>query len=180
MIDKLIELKNELAIVAKIGKYPDVCFLPLSRVEIVVIVPAGHHLIKKENTTIKDLSKEPIIIKEKGSATRKYINKLFIQKGLTLNILMETSNPEFIKQLVQQKEGISFLPREEVSLELREKKLAIIPIKGEEFFIHLYVAYPKNKPLSLPTQAFLDILKKIHGEVPFMRTSALLEKIRSG
>jgi len=179
MIDKLIELKNELAIVARIDEYPDVCFLSLSRVEIVVIVPPGHHLSKQENTTIEDLSKEPIIIKEKGSATRKYISELFTQKGLTPNILMETSNPEFIKQLVQQKEGISFLPREEVFLELREKTLVKTTIKGKELFIPLYIAYLKNQPLSLPTQAFLDMLKKVHKNMPFKHTSALLEKILS-
>ena len=37
---------------------------------------------------------------------------------------METSNTEFIKQLVQRGEGVSFVVREAVAAELKEKKLA--------------------------------------------------------
>jgi DNA-binding transcriptional LysR family regulator len=74
---------------------------------------------------------------------------------------METSNEEFIKQLVQRGDGVSFLVREIVAAELAEKKLAAAHIKGRRIFLEVSIAYLKNQHLSAPAQAFLDILFKI-------------------
>jgi len=71
---------------------------------------------------------------------------------------METSNAEFIKQLVRQGEGFSFLVKEAVATELQEKKLVTVPLEGEEFYLDVSIAYLKNEHLSRPAQAFLDIL----------------------
>ena len=48
--------------------------------------------------------------------------ELFEGEGCTPDILMETSNTEFIKQLVQRGEGVSFVVKEAVAAELKEKK----------------------------------------------------------
>jgi DNA-binding transcriptional LysR family regulator len=77
------------------------------------------------------------------------------------DILMETSNTEFIKQLVQRGEGVSFLVREAVALELRERKLTTVPLEGGKIFLDVSIAYLKNQHLSRPAQAFLAILEKL-------------------
>ncbi len=69
-------------------------------------------------------------MKETGSATRKIINDLFARKGVNPIILMETGNTEFIKQVVQRGEGVSFVVRSAVLAELNEKKLIERPIRG--------------------------------------------------
>jgi len=177
MLMNLMNFKNEMAIVAKMDGYPSVNFIPFSRVELVVITAPDHHLVKKKSITIEELSQEPIIIKEKGSATRKHIDDLFTKRGLPLNIFMETSNPDFIKQLVRQKEGISFLPKVEVFIELQENELTNPVVKGEDIFVDVSMAYLKDQPISKPTQAFIDMINHLPGGIPFERTSALIEKI---
>jgi DNA-binding transcriptional LysR family regulator len=107
------------------------------------------------------LAEEPIILKERGSGTRKLVNELFDDNGITPEILMETSNEEFIKQLVQRGDGVSFVVREAVAIELKEKKLATVPIKGRRVFLEVSIAYLKNQPLSPPAQAFLEMLLDI-------------------
>ena len=100
MIHSLLDFKNEVAIIARAEENPNVCFIPFSHEELVLILSPNHHLARKRVISFDDLSEEPIIMKEKGSGTRKLVNELFRQKGLIPNILMETSNTEFIKQLV--------------------------------------------------------------------------------
>ncbi len=167
MIHSQLDFKNEVAIIARAEENPNVCFIPFSHEELVLILSPDHPLARKRAISFDDLSEEPIIMKEKGSGTRKLVNELFRQKGLIPNILMETSNTEFIKQLVERGDGVSFVVREAVAVELQEKKLATLPIKGKQVYLDVSIAYLKNQHLSPPAQAFLDILLKIApGEQP--------------
>jgi DNA-binding transcriptional LysR family regulator len=161
MIYSLVDLRNELAVIAKVGDHPNVCFIPFSQEEIVLILAPDHPLATKTTVSVKELEEEPIIMKEAGSGTRLLVNKLFEASGLTPNILMETSNTEFIKQLVQRGEGLSFLVREAVAIELHEKKLTTVPIGRERTFLDVSIAYLKNQTLSPAAQSFLDVLLRI-------------------
>jgi len=161
IMNSLLDLTNEVAVIAKVEDHPDICFIPFSQEELVLILAPGHPLAGKKYVTLAELAKEPIIAKEEGSKTRKMVNTLFHDHGLSPEILMETSNAEFIKQLVQRGEGVSFFVREVVAREIQEKKLATVPIKGTRIILEVNIAYLKNQSLSPPAQAFLDILLKI-------------------
>jgi DNA-binding transcriptional LysR family regulator len=71
---------------------------------------------------------------------------------------VETSNTEFIKQLVQRGDGVSFVVREAVAVELKEKKLATVSVQDQKLFLDINIAYLKNQHLSPSARAFLDIL----------------------
>ncbi|MFC1580982.1 LysR substrate-binding domain-containing protein [Thermodesulfobacteriota bacterium] len=157
----LLEIRNEVAVIAKAIDHPDVHFIPFSQEELVFILSPEHPLAKKETVSFKDLKNEPIIMKEIGSGTRKLVNGLFEKKGISPNILMETSNTEFIKQLVQRGDGLSFVVREAVAAELQEGRLVTVPIEGKKIYLDVCIAYLKNQRLSPSAQAFLDILAEM-------------------
>ena len=161
IIHSLIDFQNEVAVIAKVEDNPDVCFIPFSHEELILILAPGHPLAGKRCIALAELAEEPIIIKERGSGTRKLVNALFDDNGISPEILMETSNTEFIKQIVQRGDGVSFVVREAAAVELQGKKLATVPIKGRRVFLEVSIAYLKNQHLSPPAQAFLDILHKI-------------------
>jgi DNA-binding transcriptional LysR family regulator len=103
-------------------------------------------------------------MKEKGSGTRKLVEELFKAEKCTPDILMETSNTEFIKQLVQRGEGVSFVVREAVAAELKEKILASVPLKGPKVYLDVSIAYLKDQVLSPPANAFVDTLIGLKSE----------------
>ena len=178
MINSLVELKNEVAVVAKAADNPRVVFVPFSQEELVVILPVSHPLARKKNLEFSDLEKEPIIMKEVGSGTRKLVNELFIKNNCTPNVLMETSNSEFIKQLVQQGEGISFLVRAAVALEIKDKKLATVPLKDQRVYLDVSFAYLKDISLSPPAKAFVGVLRKLWaGDIRPQDIGSLMAKI---
>ena len=161
MANSLLEFSNELAIIVKTQDNADIRFLPFSQEELIVVLPLDHALAHKKAVSISELAQEQVIMKEKGSGTRKLVEELFLREGLIPDILMETSNTEFIKELVQRGDGIAFLVKEAVMAELMEKKLATVLIKGKGAFLDVNIAYLKNQHLSPPAQAFLDMLLKI-------------------
>jgi DNA-binding transcriptional LysR family regulator len=166
ILRSLVELKNEVAVIAKVEEDPNVTFLPFKRDELILILAPTHSLSKKKSVSVEELVHEPMIMKEMGSGTRKQINDLFSIKGLTPNVLMETSNTEFIKQLVQRGEGISFLVEEAVAAEVKEKKLTTVPLEGKAPFLDVSIAYLKDQHLSHPARAFVEMLKKMATKGP--------------
>lgn len=159
MARSLLSLKNEVAVIAKVEDDPDITYLPFSQEELLLVMPPQHPLGKKKTIPVEDLVREPLIMKELGSGTRKKVNDLFEKRRLAPNVLMETSNTEFIKQLVQRGEGLSFLVRDSVAAEIREKKLATVPLTGERPLLDVSIAYLKDQHLSHPAKAFLDLLR---------------------
>jgi DNA-binding transcriptional LysR family regulator len=164
MIHSLLDLKIEVAIIAKTVDHPEIDFFPFSKEEMAVIVARDHRLTKKKAIAFGELADELFIMKENGSGTRKLVEQLFAGEKRAPNILMETSNTEFIKQLVQRGEGVSYLVREVVTTELAEKTLAEVPLKGRKQFLDVNIAYLKNQVLSPPAKAFVDILTKLRAE----------------
>jgi DNA-binding transcriptional LysR family regulator len=164
MIHSLLDFKIEVAIIAKAEDNPEVEFFPFSQEEMAVIVSPDHPLGDKKSISFADLATIPFIMKEKGSGTRKLVEELFGAEGCTPDILMETSNTEFIKQLVQRGEGVSFVVKEAVAAELKEKKLTTVPLKSDKVYLDVNIAYLKEQILSPPAKAFVDTLIGLKSE----------------
>jgi DNA-binding transcriptional LysR family regulator len=180
MIRSLIDLKNEVVIIARTEDNPDIAFIPFSQEELVLILSPDHCLAQEKIIDFAQLAEEPIIMKDSGSGTRRLVDALYARKNCTPNVLMETSDAEIIKLLVQHGEGISFLVREAVALELQAGKLATVPIKDQNIFLDVSIAYLKNQPLSPPAQAFLNSLENLGTkEMRFQGMGALMQKMLS-
>ena len=156
-----MDFKNEVAVIAGAGEISGIEFIPFSEEEMVVLIPPQHPLTKKEAIFFHELKDEPFIMKDKGSGTRKLVDLLFAQNSCKPNILMEVSNSEFIKQLVQRGDGVSFLVREVVAAELSEGLLASVPLKEEKIYLDVSIAYLTNQHLSPPAKAFVNTLKQL-------------------
>ncbi len=164
MAYSLCNFQNEIAIIAKAEDHSDVCFFPFSEEEVVLITAPDHPLAGKGDISFDQISKESVIMKEMGSGTQKLVNDLFKKNHCFPNMLMETSNTEFIKQLVQRGDGISFLVKEAVGIELEEGTLATVGLQGDRILLDVSIAYLKNQRLSPPAKAFLNILGKLAPE----------------
>jgi len=179
MMHSLLDLRNEVAVIAQADDHPDVQFTPFTKEELVIILAPDHRLAFKKSIAFEELAQEPIIMKEIGSGTRRLVNSLFDQYHCEPDILMETSNTEFIKQLVQRGEGVSFLVKEAVVQELKEKKLATVSLKKVPVFLDVSIAYLKGQRLSRPAQAFVNLLMELIPEADRSRQgiSALMGKL---
>ena len=157
----LLELKNEIAIISNVRDHPDIMYVPFSQEEVILILSLDHPLMKKKHFCVEEIGKEPIIMREVGSGTRQFVDNLFQQFNIEPNILMETANTEFIKQLVARGDGISFLVREAVIEDLQASRLATLPFENGSRYLEANFAYLKKQPLSLPAQAFMRALNAL-------------------
>ncbi len=181
MIHSLLEFENEVAVVAQASEDPRIAFVPFSREELVVILPPGHRLAGGRAVAFRELAGEPFIMKEAGSGTRKVVNDLFRRHGFSPNVLMETGNNEFIKQLVSRGEGVSILVRACVALELDRGQLASAGLSGDPPLLDVSLARLRDQPLSPPARAFDDMLAQLYTrDAPPRDIGSLMARILAG
>lgn len=176
----LLDLQNEIAVIARAELHPEVRFRPFSQEELVPVLPAEHRLALEGNVGFPLLAAEPIIMKEVGSGTRLRVDELFARYACVPNILMETNNVEFIKELVQRGEGFSFLVKAAVAEEVRARKLCTVEIRGECLTLDVSIAYLTEQNLSPSAKAFLRLLETLSGGAsPAQGIGALTARILS-
>ena len=167
MIMDLLEFNNDVAVISKVISKEEVSYTPFRHEELVLILSPSHPLAAHRSISFEQLAREPILMKESGSGTRQAVNELFEANKCVPNILMESGNIELIKQLVMQREGVSFLVSVGVAQEISEKKLATVQLKGHRPSLDVYIAYLKNQQLSPPAQAIVDMLERLRtGDAP--------------
>jgi DNA-binding transcriptional LysR family regulator len=123
-----------------------------------IIAPPSHPLAQRRRIQLKQVAKEPFIIREEGSGTRASMERVFRERGIPFNTSMEVSSNETIKQAVMAGMGLSFLSAHTVGLELTAGKLAILDVVGLPIIRDWYVIHLREKRLSPIAGAFRAFL----------------------
>ena len=182
MINSLRNYKNEIIVVAQMDiKDSRIKFIPFSQEEIVVIMAVNHPLSRKKNITFHDIEKEPIILKGTGSGTRKKVTDLFKKNKRVPNVFMESNNTEFIIDLVERGEGVSFLVKPSIEQKMKEKKIVMHRLKNIRLFLDVSLGFSKNTPLSPAATAFYGVVKRSFLEESSQnRIGSIMAKILAG
>jgi DNA-binding transcriptional LysR family regulator len=131
---------------------------PLAPHPYVVVAAPEHPLAGLKNISLSRLTKEPFLVREKGSDTRQSMEEGFGVHMVGLNIAMEIKSTETIKQAVIAGMGLSFLSAHTISRELDAGSLSVLDVAGFPLMLHWYVVHRQNKRLTPVAQAFKDYL----------------------
>jgi DNA-binding transcriptional LysR family regulator len=132
--------------------------MPLMLEEVVLIAAPGYHLAKRDEVRFSDVDGEPIIMKEIGSGTRDLVERYARSGKIELDVVAQTSNMEFIKQLVKQEQAISFVVKSSVETELSQGELISVPVKPKKLLLKIFIARLRDYELPFAAKAFLDYL----------------------
>lgn len=158
MCRSLLELRNELGVLAKVEETRRIRFIPFRNERIVLFTPPSHAFAARGAISFSELEGQPVIMKEKGSGTHALVTECFARRNMVPNVLVETSNVEFIKDMVSKGEGISFLVEQAVQEDARKGLLSIVPLLDEEMELPVFIAVREADKLSPAARAFLEIL----------------------
>jgi DNA-binding transcriptional LysR family regulator len=161
IIQSLLNNETEIALISKVEDHPDINFIHLCHDKVAFTVSSKHNLANKKSISLKELSSEPIILRDLGSGSRKLVLDLFEENQLVPNIQLETNNKDFIIDVVKRKEMGAFLIEHDIEEEFKEGNLVEIPISGHELILKIYIAFLKFQHLSIPAKAFFKVLGKL-------------------
>ena len=135
----------------------------------VIVAPPDHPLARRRRIPIGALLREPFVARERGSDTWNSMEQAFGRRLAKLDIAMEITSTETIKQAVIAGMGISFLSAHTISTEVRMKSLAVLDVQGFPLLLNWYVVHRRNKRLPPVALAFKRFLRD--------DGAALIEKI---
>lgn len=170
--DIRIEMANsyssQMLSLVKNGK-ADLAFvnMPLSDEELVIepcfeiedVFVCGPEFEKKPSYTWTEVSELPLILLEKNSSSRRFLENNFNEKNLSLNPQIEVAVHDLLIRFASIHLGISCVIEQFAKEELERGIIQRIPLDPPLPKRSIGCAYLKNAPLSSAAKAFLDMIR---------------------
>ncbi|SAL39497.1 LysR family transcriptional regulator [Caballeronia humi] len=158
LLHQLTDNLTDLAVMVRPPKDMDTANVSFAPHPYVIVAPPDHPLVGKTDIPLEALAEEPFIVREKGSDTWNSMEEGFAGRLPNLNIAMEITSTETIKQAVIAGMGISFLSAHTISMELQVGKLAVLDVAGFPVMLNWFVVHRNNKRLPPVALAFKEFL----------------------
>ena len=147
---------GDLALLTLPVEQPDLVTVPVLQEELLVVTAAKHPLSRKKKVLPQDLVRQPFVLFEPGSNSRRAIDEFFLSARIEPQIVMETENVEIIKALVRNGLGITIIPYQAVARDVTSGQMHCARIEGRSLVRETGWIYPK---MSRTPRAVQEVIK---------------------
>ena len=113
----------------------------------------------------RDLTGQPFVLFEVGSATRKVIDQFFASERIEPTIVMDTENVEIIKAMVKTGLGIGIVPYQAVAREVKSGQLFCARVDGHELVRETGWVYAQANRVPRMTEELLAAFEAVRGRL---------------
>lgn len=166
MVTGLVERKFDLALISLPVSNPELEITPLFDEELLLLRPSLNYVRSRNIGRIPaaELSDKPFLLYPRQSNMRLIIDRFFEEHGVTPRVVMEASDTEVIKRLVECGFGYSILP--EYALKRQPRLFHTMRIGDHRLVRRQVLARVKSEYPRALTQAVSSFLQKtLHGRV---------------
>ena len=166
-ISRVLDGSVDLALTGQNTGDDSCIFIPFCQDDMVIATPVnGHYLqLKERPVTFYDFLKDPIIIRERGSGTKKEMDIFLENAGIepsSLNVVARMNDLESIKKSIVNGLGISILSaRSAVDLK-KTKQILLFPLEGTAHKRSFYIVCSKNRILKAHVRQFIQYVKNYY------------------
>jgi DNA-binding transcriptional LysR family regulator len=122
------------------------------------VVSPKHRLAHRKTVSISELGSETFIAHNVLSPYREVVLREFQSHKVPLHMPVEMPTIETIRKLVQNDQGVAFLPRMCVEQEIEQKTLYEVKVKEMHVERKIRLIYPTRRALSHAAKAFLEVV----------------------
>jgi DNA-binding transcriptional LysR family regulator len=162
IVDAVENQKIEVGFIEGPARSRDVKTAPFLEDELVLIVSSAHEWAELESISAKDIASAPLLMRERGSGTRRVLELALEKQGLkrnALNIVMELDSTEAIKSAVEAGLGVGFVSRWAIAKDLRlGASFKIVEVEGLRVRRDFLVAQAKGPEPQGLAHEFLSFL----------------------
>ncbi len=123
------------------------------------VLSPKHRLAGRKSVSISDLASETFIAHNVISPYREVVIRAFQERRVPLNMPVEMPTIETIRKLVQNNQGVAFLPRMCVEQEIEQGLLSEVKVKELTVERKIRLIYPSKRVLSHAARAFLEVVR---------------------
>ncbi|AFM39512.1 transcriptional regulator [Desulfosporosinus acidiphilus SJ4] len=146
----------DIALVEGEVNHTDIRIHSIMEDELILVVPNQHPLAKLPIATSEHLQNQVWILRESGSGTRAFSDKLIKEWGINVRKSYIFGSGQAVKQAVTAGLGIALVSRWIVRKELNAKELKSLRIKGKRLTRSFYLIEPKEHETSEVMEAFTE------------------------
>lgn len=122
------------------------------------VVAPDHRFAGRKSVSITELGMETFVAHNVLSPYREVVLKAFQRARVPLNMDVEMPTVETIRRMVQQNEGVAFLPKMCVEQEIEQGLLSEVEVEELRVERKIRLVYPARRALSHAARAFLEIV----------------------
>lgn len=131
---------------------------PFLKDRLILVCHPNNPLASQKEVTLESISHQKFIGFEPDIPTRKAIDKIFKEAGISVSPSMEFDNIETVKRAVEIDAGVSIVPRATVQQELKNGTLTAVEFKGITIHRPLGIIYRNGRVLSPAVKRFIQTL----------------------
>ena len=151
----------DLGIVAYPAPRPQIEVMPFGNDLLVLACSPEHELAGKRRINISSLDGQRFIGFERDIPTRKAVDKILRDRGISVQYVMELDNIETVKRTVEADLGVTIVPLATVQNEVRAGTLRAVNFT-ESFARPIAIIYRKGKILNAASRKFIEMLTEGH------------------
>jgi aminoethylphosphonate catabolism LysR family transcriptional regulator len=129
VIDNLLSYEADIGVLGEIPQSREFETISLNATPISTFVAATHPLAKRKSLNFKDLRDLPLVMRERGSKTRKKFEEAALAAGYNYTPSIVAEGREAVREIVASGVGVGFVSVAEFG---EDARLARIPLEGEE------------------------------------------------
>jgi DNA-binding transcriptional LysR family regulator len=136
--------------------------------ELVLAVPASHAWAGRTTVRLRELVEQPMIMRERGSGTRKVMEKAMARQALSpdrLRVVLEVTSNEAVRQALKAGAGIAVISRRAVHDDVRCGLAAALRIQGVRMIRDFFLVTHRTRSRSPLGEAFLGFLRSSAGSI---------------
>lgn len=139
----------------------DMLTTPVVQEELLVVMPARHPLSRKRKVLPQDLVRQPFVLFEPGSNTRRVIDEFFASARIEPQIMLETENVEILKAMVRHGIGLTIVSYQSVARDVASGHLHCARIEGRSLLRETGWVYPKMSRTPRSVQEVIAALERV-------------------
>jgi DNA-binding transcriptional LysR family regulator len=148
----------DVGLVAFPMKHRQLEIIPFHEDQLVLICAPNHPLAGRKEAAIEELSQYEFIGFDQDIPTRKATDQLFKEHKIDIEPVREFDNIETVKRAVEINAGIALVPEATIALELKQKLLCRLQIKGRKLVRPLAIIHRKGRVLTPALKQFIEML----------------------
>ncbi len=158
--DMLLDNRLDLAMIEAPIDHRDLTGDAFSRDELVLILPPDHPLLQKDRLTLSDVAACDLLLREKGSSGRAFLDTVFEAHDLSVSPLWESASTEALVRAVAAGIGLSILPERLVRRDLASGVVCSRPICDAPLTRTCHIVWHRNKYLSPSLKLLIGLMKE--------------------
>ena len=164
VIDGILDGLYDVGLVGMEAQRENLTYIDFCQDEMVLITPVNEHFLELKDrkvSSVEILRQELVVLREKGSGSRKSVDRFMEERGITeeqLNITARINDPEAIKNLVAGGFGVSIVSKRAARNFLREKRLLDFELPGNAGVRKLYAVYRNDRAEDNRVKEFVNFL----------------------